>query len=59
MDMDQKARDAKNRYQREWYKRNPGKEREYHNRYWAKKAREYEEADKKRNGNGVSDEQKI
>lgn len=27
-------------YQREWRKKNPGKQKEYQERYWEKKARE-------------------
>ena len=38
--MTQEAREARNAYRREWYKRNPEKRREYESRYWTKKARE-------------------
>ena len=31
------VRKAKNAYQREWYKRNPEKRKEYSDRYWIKK----------------------
>lgn len=40
---DKRKQDAlaeKARYQREWYRRNPGKRTEYNLRYWEKKARE-------------------
>ena len=34
------ARELANKYLRDWRKKNPEKVREYHMRYWAKKARE-------------------
>ena len=38
-----KARAAKNAYQRQWYKKNPGKAREYRERYWMKRAAQVEQ----------------
>ena len=32
--MEDAAREARNRYKREWYARNKDKQREYENRYW-------------------------
>ena len=32
---------AKRKYQREWRKNNPDKVKEYNERYWEKKGREY------------------
>jgi hypothetical protein len=36
--MTEKAKEARRLYYREWRKKNPEKEREYHRRYWDKKA---------------------
>lgn len=36
--MTEAARQARNAYYREWFKKNPEKRREYRERYWAKKA---------------------
>lgn len=35
-----KRREYHRKYQREWHKKNPGKQKEYIERYWEKKARE-------------------
>ena len=37
-EIEQKAKAAKARYQREWRKKNPGKTSEYLKRYWLKRA---------------------
>ena len=34
-------REAQRKYQREWRKNNPDKVKEYNERYWEKKGREY------------------
>lgn len=34
------ASEARRQYYREWRKKNPGKQQEYMQRYWEKKARE-------------------
>ena len=36
--MEDTAREARNRYKREWYARNKDKQREYERRYWQRKA---------------------
>lgn len=36
--------EARRQYMREWRRKNPEKQREYQDRYWSKKAREYVEA---------------
>jgi hypothetical protein len=36
--MTEEARQARNAYKREWYKKNPGKRAEYEERYWRKQA---------------------
>lgn len=38
--MTDEARKAKAEYMKEWRKRNPGKQAEYNNRYWIRKAME-------------------
>lgn len=38
--MNDEAKKAKAAYQREWYRKHPGKAREYQDRYWKKKAAE-------------------
>lgn len=38
--LDNAAREARNRYYREWRKKNPEKVKESNERYWAKKAAE-------------------
>ncbi len=38
--MDDAARQARNRYVREWRKKNPDKEKRARERYWAKKAKQ-------------------
>jgi len=43
--MTEQAKEARRKYYREWRKKNPGKDREYHKRYWDKKAQEQEGAD--------------
>lgn len=43
MDEAQRAREAKNAYQRQWYKKHPGKLREYRERYWMKRAAQGEQ----------------
>ena len=40
MALSEEARQLKNQRAREWRRKNPEKEREYHERYWEKKARE-------------------
>lgn len=40
------AREAKNRYLREWRKRNPEKVKAAEERYWARKAKEAKESAK-------------
>ena len=44
------ARSAKAEYQREWRKRNPGKTKEYLNRYWERKSRQSQELSKAPDG---------
>lgn len=44
--MTDSAREAKRAYARAWNKKNPDKLREYRERYWEKKARELELAEK-------------
>lgn len=44
--MTNSAREAKRAYARAWNKKNPDKLREYRERYWEKKARELELAEK-------------
>lgn len=46
--MTEAAREARNAYRREWYKKNPEKRREYEERYW-----------NKRIGKGLSDAKKT
>ena len=36
--MDEKAIEARRAYKRAWYKAHPGKQQEYEERYWLKKA---------------------
>lgn len=36
--MDEKAKEARRAYKREWNRRNPDKVKEYQARYWARKA---------------------
>ena len=40
LDLQRKAREAKNAYRREWIKKHPGKNSEYSANYWTKKVRE-------------------
>lgn len=42
--MEDSAREARNRYKREWYAKNKEKQREYERRYWKRKA----DSDKKK-----------
>lgn len=42
MTLSEKAREERNRYQREWRKRNKDKVKAYKERYWLKKAEERE-----------------
>ena len=44
MEMEQKAREARLAYNREWRRKNPDKTREYMARYWAKRAQKEESA---------------
>ena len=44
MDMTQAARDAKNAYMREWYKKNRDKARASQERYWKRKAEQQKRA---------------
>lgn len=37
MAMTDAAREARNAYKREWYRKNPDKRKEYQERYWQKK----------------------
>lgn len=37
MAMTEAARQARNAYKREWYKRNPGKRRQYEETYWQRR----------------------
>jgi hypothetical protein len=47
--MSDEARKAKAEYMKEWRKRNPGKQAEYQERYWLRKAKElFREDDEKR-----------
>ena len=39
--MDDAAREARNKYKRDWYRRNREKQREYERRYWERKADSY------------------
>ena len=41
MNMDDAAREARNKYKRDWYRRNREKQREYERRYWERKADSY------------------
>lgn len=41
------AREEKNKYLREWRKKNPDRVREYNRRYWRKKAAEKKKEGKK------------
>lgn len=36
--MDKKALEARREYYRKWHKQNPGKQKEYQERYWKRKA---------------------
>jgi len=36
--MEDTAREARNKYKREWYAKNKDKQREYERRYWQRKA---------------------
>ena len=38
MELSEKAKKARNDYQREYRRKNPGKQKEYMNKYWEKKA---------------------
>lgn len=40
--LSESQKQARKEYQREWRKKNPGKTKEYLERYWAKKAAEME-----------------
>lgn len=42
--IEEEARAEERAYKREWQRRNPEKVKEYHRRYWEKKARERREA---------------
>jgi hypothetical protein len=39
MAMTEEARRARNKYRREWYRKNPEKQAEYQNNYWIRQAR--------------------
>ena len=45
MQVEDAAREARNKYKRDWYAKNKDKQREYERRYWARKA----ESDRKKN----------
>lgn len=40
------AKEARAKYMREWRKRNPGKQKEYNERKWERKAREQQEKER-------------
>ena len=50
--MTDKAREARNAYKREWYRKNPDKRKEYQERYWNRQAekmrKEWDESGKGR-----------
>lgn len=43
--MTEEAREARRAYYRDWHKKNPTKDKEYHARYWAKKAKQMQARD--------------
>ena len=53
--MDKKALEARREYYRKWHKRNPGKQKEYQERYWKRKAEAMDTDSEKgsREGNAV------
>lgn len=46
MALSEEAKEAKRKYQREWYRKHPGKAKEYQERMWEKKAKQLEEQKK-------------
>lgn len=46
MALSEEARKARNKYMREWKKKNPDKVRRYNERMWEKKAKQLEEQKK-------------
>ena len=52
--MTEAAREAKNKYKREWRKNNPEKVRAANVRYWEKKARGESEQQQDRNSNSCT-----
>lgn len=48
-DIMKEARKAKAEYMRQWRRRNPGKQAEYSNRYWIRKAMQLNNQDKNAN----------
>jgi hypothetical protein len=53
--LDNAAREARNRYYREWRKKNPEKVKESNERYWAKKAAEMATEEKEGETNANAD----
>lgn len=53
--LDNAAREARNRYYREWRKKNPEKVKESNERYWAKKAAEIAAEEKEAGANENAD----
>lgn len=41
--MTEEAREARRAYYRDWHKKNPTKDKEYHARYWDKKAKQLQQ----------------
>lgn len=52
--MTEAAKEAKNKYKREWRKNNPEKVRAANERYWEKKARRESEQQQRRNPNSCT-----
>lgn len=52
--MTEAAKEAKNKYKREWRKNNPEKVRTANERYWEKKARGESEQQQRRNPNSCT-----
>ena len=43
MAMSEAAKKSRNKYKREWNKKNPGKQKQYTETYWEKRAKEMQE----------------
>ena len=49
-EMTDAAREAQRAYMREWRKRNPERVREKNQRYWERKAKQFQDAERRKDG---------